>query len=215
MDQMVPPHSCADQQSRSSSQNPIPVKPRAVLTKTEVLAVFKFKDTNLPATKVARFYGVSEKAIRDIWTGRTWAAETWHLDTSRELKVKISGRPLGSRDSKPRKKSCDSKPREKRKSSQFRCGSTTPVIACKTSNNKQGTINAVCILEAKFDPRPQNFESMSPVYCDDIIFIKQDRPSQIYSVDDQLFEWNRGLSGGHSPNLFEADWLAICNEFLE
>lgn len=55
------------------------------------------------ATKVANLYGVSEKAIRDIWTGRTWAAETWHLDTSRVLKVKKQGRSVGHRDTKSRK----------------------------------------------------------------------------------------------------------------
>jgi hypothetical protein len=46
-------------------------------------------------------YGVCEKAVRDIWVGRTWAAETWHLDPSRPLKIKYAGRPLGCRDAKP------------------------------------------------------------------------------------------------------------------
>ena len=78
-------------------------KPRAVLTKAQAIAIFQLKHKLPSATKVARSYGVSEKAVRDIWTARTWATETWHLDPSRTLKIKHSGRPLGSRDSKPRK----------------------------------------------------------------------------------------------------------------
>ncbi len=46
---------------------------------------------------------VSEKTVRDIWTGRTWSRETWHLDTSRNLQLKQLGRPKGCRDSQPRK----------------------------------------------------------------------------------------------------------------
>ena len=49
-------------------------------------------------------YGVSEKAIRDVWTARTWAKETWHLEPLRALALKQTGRPKGRRDSKPRLK---------------------------------------------------------------------------------------------------------------
>eukprot|EP00292_Cryptomonas_paramecium_P008245 CAMPEP_0113679248 /NCGR_PEP_ID=MMETSP0038_2-20120614/10495_1 /TAXON_ID=2898 /ORGANISM="Cryptomonas paramecium" /LENGTH=279 /DNA_ID=CAMNT_0000597171 /DNA_START=57 /DNA_END=893 /DNA_ORIENTATION=- /assembly_acc=CAM_ASM_000170 len=34
----------------------------------------------LTASSVSRMYGVSEKAIRDIWSGRTWQKETRHED---------------------------------------------------------------------------------------------------------------------------------------
>jgi hypothetical protein len=57
----------------------------------------------ISATKLAGKYGVSEKAIRDIWQGRTWDRETWHLDTTRPRIEKQRGRPRGSKDRKPRK----------------------------------------------------------------------------------------------------------------
>jgi hypothetical protein len=80
-----------------------PVKTRTVLTTQDALAIFQIRSSISSATKVASIYGVSEKAIRDIWTGRTWAAQTWHLDKSRVLKIKPTGRPIGRRDTKPRK----------------------------------------------------------------------------------------------------------------
>jgi hypothetical protein len=54
---------------------------------------------------VAHTYGVSEKTIRDIWKGRTWQEETWHLDTTRPMPVqsRTQGRPKGSKDRAPRK----------------------------------------------------------------------------------------------------------------
>ena len=64
-------------------------KPRAILSLPDAIA------TLASATKVAQLFRVSEKAIRDIWTGRTWASETLHLDTSRPLKIKHLGLPIG------------------------------------------------------------------------------------------------------------------------
>ena len=55
------------------------------------------------AASVSKKYGVSEKADSDIWTGRTWSKETWHLDTSRSRPLKKMGRPVEREDAKPRK----------------------------------------------------------------------------------------------------------------
>jgi hypothetical protein len=63
----------------------------------------------LTATKAAVVYGVSEKAVRDIWKGRTWARETWRFDTSRPLQLKLVGRPKGCKDRNPRKKRVNAK----------------------------------------------------------------------------------------------------------
>ena len=57
----------------------------------------------MSAASVSKKYGVSEKAVRDIWTGRTWSKETWHLDALRSRPVKKMGRPVGRQDTKPRK----------------------------------------------------------------------------------------------------------------
>jgi hypothetical protein len=77
-------------------------KPRARLSEDQVLAIFQARDS-ASATRVAVIYGVNEKTVRDIWTGRTWARETRHLDTARPFQLKVTGRPKGCRDRKPRK----------------------------------------------------------------------------------------------------------------
>jgi len=65
------------------------------LTKADVLVIFADRSTN--ATVLGRKYGVSEKAVRDIWAGRTWAYTTG----ARSCLLK-RGRPPGSKDVRPR-----------------------------------------------------------------------------------------------------------------
>ncbi len=79
-------------------------KPRARLTETQVINIFQSKSAAPSAAMLARSYGVSEKAVRDIWKGRTWCKETRHLEAGRTLQVKQVGRPRGSRDKIPRRK---------------------------------------------------------------------------------------------------------------
>ncbi len=90
---------------------------RNVLRKDQVLEIFKRKvvgrvyGTSLhsqpDAKKVGKEFGVTPKAVRDIWTGRTWYRETLHLDPARpdapERLSKRVGRPKGSKDKKPRR----------------------------------------------------------------------------------------------------------------
>ena len=78
-------------------------KTRAKLTEADALDIFHCKAHSMSAASVSKKYGVSEKAVRDIWTGRTWSKETWHLDTSRSRPLKKMGRPVGRKDAKPRK----------------------------------------------------------------------------------------------------------------
>jgi hypothetical protein len=84
---------------------------RERLTKEQVLNIFKIRFGPAKATKtysssaasIARHYSVSEKAIRDIWSRRTWASETAHLHPV-VLHIKSTmGRPKGSLDRKIRK----------------------------------------------------------------------------------------------------------------
>jgi hypothetical protein len=86
-------------------------KPRAILTKDKAIAIYQqklprtAKDRPPSATALARQYGVSEKTIRDIWTGRTWSLETAAMDPTRPLKPPAApGRPKGRRDRIPRKR---------------------------------------------------------------------------------------------------------------
>ena len=55
------------------------------------------------AAAISKLFGVSEKAVRDIWTGKTWSKETWHLNKSRPFPAKKMGRPFGRKDAQPRK----------------------------------------------------------------------------------------------------------------
>ena len=79
------------------------MKPRAKLAASDAIEIFSLRRSEVQATKLAHIYGISEKAIRDIWTARTWATETWHLEPSRELVLRQAGRPKGRTDSKPRR----------------------------------------------------------------------------------------------------------------
>ena len=72
-------------------------KARAVLTAEQAVMIFQIKLSNQALTKrqrislcsVARSYGVSEKAVRDIWKGRTWLRETTRIDPGRPLPVAL------------------------------------------------------------------------------------------------------------------------------
>jgi hypothetical protein len=89
---------------------------RAILSRDQVINIFRLRKSSciatgsnyegVGATIVARFFGVSSKTVRDIWTGRTWYRATQHLDPSRadalERLQKHPGRPKGSKDRKPR-----------------------------------------------------------------------------------------------------------------
>ena len=78
-------------------------KTRAKLTESDALNIYSCKANVTSATAKSKLYGVSEKAVRDIWTGRTWSKETWHLDESRPFPTKKMGRPFGRKDAQPRK----------------------------------------------------------------------------------------------------------------
>jgi hypothetical protein len=72
--------------------------------------IFRLSLTHAPhkerptAVSVARAFHVSEKTVRDIWSGRTWHNETLPLDVNRIPRAaRKTGRPPGRCDSKPRK----------------------------------------------------------------------------------------------------------------
>ena len=89
-------------------------KPRAILTCEKAVDIFRrslpsagclLSAEKLTATCVAQEYGINEKTVRDIWTGRTWYNETLHLDPHRpHREAKTAGRPRGKRDNAPRRR---------------------------------------------------------------------------------------------------------------
>jgi hypothetical protein len=185
-------------------------KPRAVLTKDQVVAIFQIKATNLnsSATSVARAYGVSEKAVRDIWTARTWAAETWHLDTSRTLKMKKAGRPVGRRDSKPRRTKCGS-----RFEKDAACASPSILEAaqdgCESACRRPAHASD-CLHDTEevvsWDSWEQN-RTCTPDGDVDALHLDEDLPARVISIDEQLFDWELGLGIGSMSDPFEADWI--------
>ena len=190
---------CVHKQQMSSTAP----KPRAVLTRDDAIAIFKLKESLQPATKVSRFYGVSEKAVRDIWTGRTWSAETWHLDTTRALKIKPSGRPQGSRDTKPRKPRLAFKESSAPKSEEayttkkralLSCGGTDarPVQQHRTCKDNfwPAGVTQICLVSVQVDAE---FDK----YCS----------PHTKSLDEQLFDWELDTHSRDVFDPFKADWL--------
>ena len=53
-------------------------KHRRRLTESQVQSIYLAKKPGIRATKIACSFGVNEKTVRDIWSGRTWAKETLH-----------------------------------------------------------------------------------------------------------------------------------------
>jgi len=83
-------------------------KGRAILNEAQAVQIFQakvdaFMQPRPSSKKIGALFGISEKAVRDIWNGRTWRSETCHMDPTRPVQVmKQVGRPKGSKDSKPR-----------------------------------------------------------------------------------------------------------------
>jgi hypothetical protein len=101
---------------------------RAALTSQQAMEIFRLR---IPACEMAGpltnhsftsrsveisgMYGVSPKAVRDIWNRRTWSLVTSSMSTETNtlqheegfnsvLPMKKVGRPRGSKDSKPRQR---------------------------------------------------------------------------------------------------------------
>ena len=106
----IPAHPCSTMNKSIQSSHAPNAKPRAVLTAEDAVQIFRRSPrcdrlSSATATTLGREYGVSEKAVRDIWTARTWADETRHLDPQRPPREsKHPGRPLGKRDGVPRRR---------------------------------------------------------------------------------------------------------------
>ena len=193
--------------SGPSRQNAAP-KPRAVLTRDDVLAIFHTKASLQTATKVSRFYGVSEKAIRDIWTGRTWAAETWHLDKMRAIKIKPPGRPHGSRGKKPRK------PKENCKHCSPRSKNVPQAATARTSSVNWSGVDAStpaqhCTCIGDYLP------AFVPQFCwvgthQDVDFDRKIPVNFTKSLDEQLFEWECNFRREYTSDPFKNDWLEHC-----
>jgi hypothetical protein len=100
---------CCDEIQRSKSDSSD--RARTVLTADQACEIFAskhhhgFVSLHMASVRLSLKYGVSAKAIRDIWTGRSWLRATHHLwDEKVRPEQKVIGRPKGRKDSKPRAK---------------------------------------------------------------------------------------------------------------
>ena len=184
-------------------------KPRARLTEAQVIAIFQAKASASSATKVAVVYGVSEKAVRDIWTGRTWSRETWHLDMSRPLQVRLTGRPKGRKDSKPRKSRAN---RHERSTST----ELTSQVPCRSHGMHGGAGYVFEQDSLEIQTRQQEnrnsllSQSTDPAaYFDDSNdWHRSTASSTLYhvSVDEQLHEWDGFWLNSAKADPFSGDW---------
>ena len=142
------------------------------------------------AAGIAKHYGVNEKTIRDIWTGRTWCGET----CSKPNLSNPVGRPKGKRDSRPR----NSK-KEASKNSNLIMG-TAPIIQSTNrveASTIKGTNAGLCLVKCT----PAESDRMDSA-CDVKLQISkgwishsgeyQSEDMQIsnsFSIDDDIDSW--------------------------
>ena len=182
---------------------------RAKLSSAQAIQIFQIRRTlpTEPAAKVANVFGVNEKTVRDIWKGRTWIKETWHLDTSRLVVQKNIGRPKGARDSKPRMPKTEVQTKESVLS--------YPYTEIQSSRNEWLEVIERC---TNFDSSSVHFSSQEnqqdvacflpswiPTSC-----VQSKLPNQgasARSVDQQLHDWDQTLwLDLESADPFRNDW---------
>jgi len=181
-------------------------KCRAKLTGTDVIKIFELKLRSGHATEVASMFGVSEKAIRDIWTARTWAKETWHLEPSRALVIKQTGRPRGRKDSKPRKMKASMPLR----ASLASCFEAQQIESGLGDSHLQLGEEDQVGLDYSFWSLQHGSERLSVpdvMQSPSNLSLEAHRPSIGITVDEQLGEWNADIwSNPRNADPFELDW---------
>jgi hypothetical protein len=91
------PESCCPPSIQACKTRTILTLPQVIQIKSSHLYSKTLGSKGLTAAAVGISFGVSEKAIRDIWRGRTWVRETMHLDpasyaTTVQM-LRLPGRP--------------------------------------------------------------------------------------------------------------------------
>ena len=174
---------------------------RGKLTAEDALDIFRVKESMISASNLSKKYGVTEKAVRDIWTGRTWLRETSCLDASRSLQPKKMGRPLGRKDAKPRKQRIARLPHPSHETTdsfslyRSEAGSNLQALHSLEEKAECSILMSLC-----------NFNAASAVKSAaaiDHIVVKRDE-----SIDDMLFRWDLWSKidrGFQDP--FGQDWL--------
>ena len=203
-------------------------QPNARLTQDQAIDIFNMKSSALTAVKIAVSYGVSEKAVRDIWTGRTWSRETCHLDITRTVVPKKVGRPIGRRDQKPRKKRAVTAPNHSSFPTVLPAfGTSQHIIFSKAIENSVGSLhtdpavtvswleqmNASGKQESQSDRTKTNGAGyFSPFSIDSS---RASSPGWVVRVDEQLSAWDESIwINSQNPDPFCDDWAPISFPLL-
>ena len=184
--------------------------------------IFTIRGSGLSATKVADSYSVSEKAIRDIWTGRTWSTETHHLGTARTVVQKQVGRPKGCRDQKPRKKRVVN-------SAHLMTNLEFPnfvAAQCDDARNSAGSSQAELEMRSSWFETTYPSKQVSHSKCvqtcaeEHVPHLSVDTCQETLSfcferLDEQLYTWNESLwINSENPDPFSDDWAPMsCPRF--
>lgn len=167
-------------------------RPRAILNETQAIDIFHIKlaaNASMQArpspVQVAFLFGISEKAVRDIWKGRTWAKETHHLDPTRQVPMqKRCDRPRGSKGSMPRKIS-------RHWNLGIEHNPMIPILETDITS-----IDACAAI------------SSSQQHCDGDVKQRRNSISISGSIDRQLHEWTEGKSKPLKlVDPFRLDWV--------
>jgi hypothetical protein len=121
-------------------------KPRALLTETDAIQIYMHRrnskrsaESGKMVMQMATKFNVSPKAIRDIWSRRTWAPETQHLWTQGEVAmVRVKNSKPKSSDSSRSDQNSGHSPRNSgrpRMFSQIRNNKATIAAGSKVSTN--------------------------------------------------------------------------------
>jgi hypothetical protein len=144
---------------------------RSRLSEAQVVEIFLSKATKLSATKICVRFGVSEKAVRDIWTGRTWAKETMHLEGMlptfeiRTLDLQIDG--------------AYQRPRNRMASIELQSESKASMIGIRSGSDRPASVGTA---EDACQYNKVSFLSFRQPGYDDV-------SCKVRSIDDQLYDW--------------------------
>jgi hypothetical protein len=204
------------------SQSFILFKPNARLTQHQAIDIFKMKSSALTAVKIAVSYGVSEKAVRDIWKGRTWSRETRHLDNTRTVVLKKVGRPIGRRDQKPRKKRVVTAPNHSAFPTVLPTSGTAQHIIFSMSfenivssllTDPAMTVSRLEQMNAgKQESQSDRTKTNSAGYFSpfSIDSSRASSPGWVVRVDEQLSAWDESIwINSQNPDPFRDDWAPM------
>jgi hypothetical protein len=176
-----------------------PMKSRAKLSPNEVLMIFELKTTS-SATKVCKLFAVSEKAVRDIWTGRTWTNVTCDSMQKKDMKRDVQDECLTIKKVDHRKQNS---------------GATFDVEPLRppTQLPQQSSIN-----QSKSLPEPlpghnrqqKNANIMHEEYPTQVSKFKM---SKRFHLDDVLSDWEHSMPNHPCcPDPFHEDWAGKSGE---